>query len=133
MSWSMCKFIKRIAEFQPQDQIKHIPGNTRGIYALLNKSKVSFDVVYVGLSAGERAGMQSRMKAHRRSKRFKWTHFTVLEAHDNITRQEIKELEGLLRLIYRKDTRSNKLNKQLRYKPFRKITKKDILSWKKTN
>jgi hypothetical protein len=133
MPWSLCRLIKRIAEFQPQDLIRYIPPNTRGIYALLNQEeRKHYDVVYVGLSAGERAGMQSRMKAHKQSKKLKWTHFTILEVHDNISRQEIKEMEGLLRLIYCKDSRANRLNKQLRYKPFKKITSRSLSAWTKS-
>lgn len=122
MSWAPCKFIKRIVERQPKSTIKNVPPNTRGIYALLNQSGHSFDVVYVGLSAGDRAGIRSRLKAHNPHKGDCWTHFSIFEVHDNITRQEIQELEGLFRHIYAKDSQANKLNKQVRHRPFRKIS-----------
>ncbi|GAF97179.1 unnamed protein product, partial [marine sediment metagenome] len=32
-----------------------------------------------------------------------WTHFSIFEVWENITENEIKELEGLFRQIYRKD------------------------------
>lgn len=130
MPWSVCRFIKRMAEFQPRREIHHIPSNTRGIYALLKESGGDqFDVVYVGLSAGEHAGMTSRLKSHCRKKGVKWSHFTIFEVHDNITREEIRELEGLFRHIYRKDARANRLNKQLCHKPFLKIRQNDLQKW----
>jgi hypothetical protein len=130
MPWSVCRFIKRIAEFLPKTEIRRIPANTRGIYALLKKRKDAFDVVYIGMSAGRKAGITSRMKAHNRKKGVEWTHFTIFEVHDNITYNEIDELEGMFRHIYRKDTKANRLNKQLRYKKFRKITTKSLGNWK---
>ena len=130
MPWAICCFFKRMAEFQPKTEIYHIPPNTRGIYALLKESgKDKFDVVYVGLSAGERLGMTSRLKSHRRKKGVKWTHFTIFEVHDNITRTQIRELEGLFRHIYRKDARANRLNKQLRHKPFQEIRQNNLRKW----
>lgn len=129
MPWAECRFIKRVAEFVPKQNIKFIPANTRGIYALMKEeTESSFSVVYIGLSAGERAGAQSRMKAHRRHKGVQWTHFSIFEVHDNISNDEIKELEGLFRHIYRKDETANKLNKLRRYKKFKRITN-DIQSW----
>ena len=131
MPWSECKFIKRMAEFLPKTEIRHIPDNTRGIYALLKKTrKDAFDVVYIGMSAGEKAGITSRMRAHNRKKGVEWTHFTIFEVHDNITNDEICELEGMFRHIYRNDTRANRLNKQVFYKNFRKITSKSLENWK---
>lgn len=132
MSWAKCKFIKRVAEFQFRTDSDHIPDNTRGIYVLLKEAvKNKFDVVYVGMSAGLEAGMYSRLKAHRKSKRLKWTHFSLFEVHDNMTSAEVRELEGLIRHIYRKDSRANKLNVQLCYKPFHspKILKNKLPKW----
>lgn len=130
MPWSTCRFIKRIAEYCPMKDANEIPDNCRGIYALLKKvGRDRFDVVYIGMSAGDRAGMHSRLKAHRQHKKRKWTHFTILEVHDNITRQEIKELEGLFRIIYRKDTHANPLNRQLSYRPLQKCRENDLQKW----
>ena len=117
MSFSICRFIKRVAERVPKEHTNKIPADTRGIYALLNEDKNSFNVVYVGMSD---SGIRSRLGNHRRAKWLKshWTHFTLFEVHDNITEDEIKELEGLIRHIYRKDTQANKHNTQLCHKPF---------------
>ena len=61
------------------------------------------------------------MKAHDK-KKADWTHFTIFEVHDNISREEIRELEALFLHIYRKDRRANGLNRQLRHGRFGKIT-----------
>ena len=133
MPQSTCRFIKRVAEFVPAEQSENVPDNTRGIYALLkSKGSQPFDVVYVGMSGiGKRAGIWSRLKTHRKSKRLKWTHFTLFEVHDNVTGQEVREIEGLFRHMYRKDSQANRHNKQLCHKPFQKVLvpKKRLGKW----
>ena len=42
--------------------------------------------------------------------------FSIFEIWDNIREDEIKELEGLFREIYKKDSSANKLNKQKGFK-----------------
>ena len=127
MPEATCKFIKRVAEFQPSTESDLIPDYTRGIYVLLKKvGRDEFDVVYVGMTG---AGMWSRIKSHRKNKRRKWTHFTMFEVHDNITKSEIKEIEGLIRHIYRKDSRANRLNRQLRHEPFIKVRQNSFRKW----
>jgi len=130
MSYAPCKFIKRIAEFQPEEEREHIPDNTRGIYVLLKqKAKDKFEVVYIGMSGrGKISGIYARLHDHSKNKNKKWTHFTLFEAHDNLTNAEIKEIEGLILCVYRKDLRVNKHNIQLRYKPFRQVSEK-ISKW----
>jgi len=73
-----------------------------------------FDVVYVGIASG-RQGVRGRLQSHRRYKRDEWTHFSVFEVHDNIRNDEVQELEGLFRHIYRFDGRANRLNVAKRY------------------
>jgi hypothetical protein len=122
MPISPCIFLKRVFEFVPRSDRHNIPDNTRGIYALLNKKRGDhFDVVYIGCSAGTVAGIWATMKSHDKGKAG-WTHFSVFEVHDNISREEIRELEALFLHIYRKDGRANELNLQLRNKKFSKIT-----------
>jgi hypothetical protein len=122
MPISPCVFFKRVFEFVPRSERDNIPDNTRGIYALLNKKGgTHFDVVYIGCSAGIVAGIWARIKSHDKSK-VGWTHFSVFEVHDNISREEIRELEALFLHIYRKDRRANGLNLQLRNQRFGKIT-----------
>lgn len=47
--------------------------------------------------------VRARLRSHaqRKSKRDLWTCFSVVEVFDNVRREEIQELEGLLRRIYR--------------------------------
>jgi hypothetical protein len=114
---SKCKFIKHVAEFVDSRLSKNIPRDTRGIYALLKKHGEQYDVVYVGMTSD---GMYSRLGQHRRDwLQSEWTHFTIFEVHDNITDEEIRELEGLFRHLYRKDSKTNRHNSQLRHMPFR--------------
>jgi len=132
MPYARCRFIKRVAEFVPAAQRENVPDNTRGIYALLKHQKGDcYDVVYVGMSAGSKAGMWSRLRSHWRKKKGAWTHFTVFEVHDNITAQEIREIEGLFRHTYRKDSRANRHNKQLCHKSFLKVAvpKRSLSKW----
>lgn len=97
----------------------------RGIYALLDnrpmKSK-TYNVVYIGM-ANARGGIRSRLNSHARSKRKrdKWTHFSFFEVWPNITENEIQELEGLFREIYRRDARANSLARQKGYKKLKKV------------
>jgi len=60
---------------------------------------------------------------HRRRKGSLWTHFSVFEVWDNIRDDEVKELEGLFRHIYRHDGRASKLNLQRGFKLLRKVRK----------
>jgi hypothetical protein len=122
MPISPCRFFKRVFEFISRSRRDDIPDNTRGIYALLKKGRGGhFDVVYIGCSAGAVAGIWARMKSHDKSK-VDWTHFSIFEVHDNISREEIRELEALFLHIYREDRRANRLNLQLRVGKFGKIT-----------
>jgi len=120
------RFIKRYEELVPKEEIQNIPAGCRGIYALLNKKRNHFNVVYMGMST---TGMKGRIMRHatRKSKKNLWSHFSIFEAYDNIPDDEIKELEGLFRVVYRKDERANILNKQRKFKGFRqkktKLTK----------
>ena len=41
-----------------------------------------------------------------------WTHFSLFEVHDNVTREEIRELEALLLGIFRHDARIELSNRQ---------------------
>ena len=131
MPISELRLIKRCAEFCKKKDIKNIPAYTRGIYVLfkyrprLNK----YNVVYIGMAAGTKtASIRGRLRVHRRQKGNLWTHFSAFEVWDNVGEEEVKELEGLFRHIYRKDTRANKLNRQRAFKKLSKVrrdTKKE--------
>lgn len=119
------RLIRACAEFLPKNEIARVPPNVRGIYALLQEcsggdAKGKFDVVYIGMS---RSGIRGRLAAHARSRKKAelWTHFSVFSVWPNITDEEIAELEGLFRAIYRKDSKANKLAVQKGFLRLRKI------------
>ncbi len=127
MAVSELRLIKRCAEHIPQSDIKSIPAYTRGIYVLFKKHHGldKYDVVYVGMAGGNKtACIRGRLRVHKRRKGKLWTHFSAFEVWDNIREEEIRELEGLFRHIYRKDTNANKLNQQRAYKKLLKVSQK---------
>jgi hypothetical protein len=130
MPTAAARWIKRTAEFKEKAEVDLVPRGVRGIYVLFNKRRGGerYDVVYVGLS---RTGVRGRLRGHRRSpvKGRLWSHFSVLEVWDNVSDQEIGELEGLFRHIYRRDTRANKLNIQKSHRPFRLVRLNDFSAW----
>jgi hypothetical protein len=121
------RLIKRCSEFLEEDRYSEIPRKIRGIYVLYRyRPRLDrYDVVYVGMSA---SGIRGRIQNHRRSKLSEWTHFSVFEVWDNVSPDEIKELEGLFRHIYRFDTRANRLNRQRAFKQIRPV-RSDIANW----
>jgi hypothetical protein len=73
--------------------------------------------------AGRRGGIRGRLTSHVKSKRKgkRWTHFSAFEVWDNIRQEEVAELEGLFRHIYRKDPDANRLNIQRGFKKARQL------------
>lgn len=135
MPISELRLIKRCAEFRAPNEIRYIPRSTRGIYTLLRKRPGQtkrldkYDVVYIGMAGGIKAGIAGRLRAHLRRKRELWTHFSIFEVWDNITAAEIEELEGLLRHIYRKDQQANHENRQRGFKKLRKVKTQNLRAW----
>lgn len=86
-----------------------------------------YDVVYVGMA---RTGIRARLLMHARTKQREWTHFSAFEVWDNVRDDEIAELEGLLRHLYRRDSKANRLNKQRKYQKLRKVRQDDLAAWK---
>jgi membrane-associated HD superfamily phosphohydrolase len=132
MPVSELKLIKRCAEFLPRSQIKNIPHYRRGIYALLRRRPKlnAFDVVYIGIAAGTKtASIRGRLRTHEHRKGSLWTHFSIYEVWDNIREEEIRELEGIFRHIYRLDTRANRLNKQRSFKKLDRIRDNNLENW----
>ena len=130
MPVSELRLIKHSAEHLKRTQIKDVPKKTRGIYVLYKaRPKIdAYDVVYIGMAGGEKkAGIKGRLLSHDKHKKG-WTHFSVFEVWDNIREEEVRELEGMLRHIYRKDKQANNLAKQ---KSFNKLTRVRRASKKK--
>jgi hypothetical protein len=123
--------IKRVSEFAPRSQISEIPDYTRGIYALLKKSGESrYDVVYIGRATGEQVCFHSRISDHDKKKE-DWSHFSLFEVHDNITKEMIGEIEALILHIYSQDSRTNIQNLQRRSSLFKEITASRLANWDK--
>ena len=132
MAQSPLRLIKNCSEFIEKDRISELPGALRGIYVLYNYDQKGdkYNVVYVGMA---RVGMRGRLWSHARShtKRDLWGHFSAFEVWDNIRDEEITELEGLFRHIYRRDAQAMALNKQRGYKALKKISYKRLSEWVK--
>lgn len=85
------------------------------------RGKDKYDVLYVGMAkAGRGSGIRGRLNSHFKKKGNLWTHFSIFEVWDNIRDEEVTELEGLFRHIYRRDTKANILNVQRGFKNLRK-------------
>lgn len=127
MSVSELRLIKNCIEFRPKKELHNLKRLIRGIYVLYKKRKGKevYDVVYIGMAGGEKkAGIGGRLRAHKRNKPKEWTHFSAFEVWDNIREEEIRELEGILRHIFRKDSHAIKLGVQKSFKKLTKIRRK---------
>ena len=141
MPQSPLRLIMRSAEFIPKENLQDLPRGLRGIYVLYklkpnlrNRKRPKYNVVYVGMaSVGRKDGIRGRLISHSRSKRkgSEWSHFSVFEVWDNIRDDEVVELEGLFRHIYRRDVAANRLNIQRSYKIMRKVRVDDLNEWAK--
>ena len=132
MKVSPLRLVKRFAEFEPKENARLVPSGRRGLYVLYDLKQLDghnhYDVVYVGMA---RSGIRSRLFKHIKSakKGHLWSHFSVFEVWENITDEEIVELEGLFRHIYRRDSRANALNVQRNFKRATKV-RLELKDWK---
>ena len=131
MEQSPLRLIKRFSEYIPVGEINRMPLGLRGIYVLYKKRprNGSFDVVYVGMTLGGKGGIRGRLKRHRRKKEGLWTHCSIFEVWNNIRDDEIVELEGLFRHIYRQDSRANELNLQRGFRELKRIQDSKFYEW----
>ena len=120
------RWIYRLAEFVPIDRRREVPRGTRGVYALLQQRKEHFDVVYIGIST---SGVRGRLDKHA-SKKKDWTHFSVYEVWPNVTEDELRQLEGLLRHIYRRDSRPTFHQQKAMYDLLMADDGKTLAEWK---
>ena len=112
---SILRLIKRWKRYEPQDTWRRVPISTRGIYVLYkHSSRNQYAAVYIGVAGLGKTGgggVRGRLKSH--VARIKdWTHYSVFEVHDNVTREEIRELESLLLGMFRHDPHIRLSNKQ---------------------
>ncbi|MGA3168414.1 MAG: GIY-YIG nuclease family protein [Terriglobia bacterium] len=123
-------FIKQCIEWRDfEKEARKVPSKTRGIYVLFKRKGKSkeYRVQYIGMAGGPKTGVQGRLREHLKTK--KATHFSVFEVHDNIPEEEVRELEGILRHIFRKDSRVNPLAGQKSYGKLKKVTKESWREW----
>jgi hypothetical protein len=141
---ALFRLLKRWKRYRSRGSVNDIPRNTRGLYVLYRKkgddaTRKLYEVTYIGvagLGKGGTGGIRGRLQRHaskkkqkRRMKRQNWTHYSMFEVHDNVTREEIRELETLLLAIFKHDRRIQLTNKQ---RDSRKLTAlRRELQWKK--
>ena len=131
MEQSPLRLIKRCAEYISISELNLLPLGLRGIYVLYKfRPRIkNYDVVYVGMTTGGKGGIRGRLKSHRRKKVGLWTHCSIFEVWNNIRDDEISELEGLFRHIYKNDSRANMLNKQRGFKKLRMVRDSKFWEW----
>jgi len=132
MAHNVLNWFRRCDEFILKDEVTLVPPRVRGLYVLYKHRRKDFkdkyDVVYVGMAAGPKSGIRGRLVKHLKKKGALWTHFSVFQVRPEITSEEVKELEGFLRHIYRKDTKANRLNVQKEFKKMR-TAHKNLNDW----
>jgi hypothetical protein len=128
---SQTRLVERCAQWLPKKSAKFVPHGTRGIYALLHfrRRLGKYDVVYIGMAA--KGGIRSRLKSHAKSQTKVWSHFSIFKVWENIREDEVEELEGLFREIYRKDKRANRFNKQKKFKKMQMVREDNLGKWKR--
>jgi len=83
------------------------------------------------MAARPKTGIQGRLKEHSGSEdKTEWTHFSVYQVWENIRQEEVRELEGFIRHIYRTHKGVNSLNSQRSFKKLKKLTVKNLKNLK---
>jgi len=112
---SLLRIVKRWKKYlrKNKEGLSAIPPMTRGFYVLYKqKPGGHYEVRYIGISGlGNKTALGGRIKTHVKRKKG-WTHFSFFEVHDNISGEEIRELEGLLLAIFSHDPRIELSNVQ---------------------
>jgi hypothetical protein len=131
MPISPLRLVKNSVEYCSKEDLSAVPPYTRGIYVLYKYRRHydAYNVVYVGLAGGDKAGVRGRLYRHQQSKGDDWSHFSVYQVWDNIREEEVRELEGLFRHIYRYDHKANKLNKQRGFKKLNQVRSNWFDEW----
>jgi hypothetical protein len=112
--------IKRCAEWHKftKEEVAKVPHNIRGIYVLFQERAPDvYDVMYIGMAGSAKAGIRGRLLSHLQSttKRRLCTHFSVFAVHEDTREKVVRELEGLIRHIFRKHRGANSLARQNAY------------------
>jgi len=119
---SPLRIIKRWRRYERRGDWKYLLPITRGVYVLYKEQKQSVSekrtnpivhVVYIGVAGvgkDPKTGVGGRLRSHDKTKK-DWTHYSFFEVHDNVSREEILELESFLLGIFRHDPRIGLENK----------------------
>ncbi len=76
-----------------------------------------------------RSSVGRRLARHKKDQAKAWSHFSIFEVRESVSENEVKELEGLLREIYRKDRKANRFNEQGKCKLLQNVRKDDLDKW----
>jgi hypothetical protein len=134
---SPLRIIKRWRRYEKRGDWTYLPPLTRGLYVLYkeqnhsiskklkNKDKIAH-VVYIGVAGfGKNNGIGGRLRSHHSDYKKDWTHYSFFEVHDNISSEEIRELETFLLAIFCHDPRielSNRTHGSQRLRNLRKVS-----------
>jgi len=129
MALAPLRFIKQCIEFRNfiDDEVEHIPRRTRGFYVLYKENGENYEVVYIGMAGGPHAGVLGRLREHLKNKNA--DRFSVFEVHDNVSEEEVRELEGLLRHVFARDQRVGVQSTQRTYGRLRRVAKEGWAEW----
>lgn len=122
------RLIQCCLEYRPQSESGLIGRERRGIYVLYKQvSPTHFEVRYIGMTT---SSIRGRLAKHKRNKqkRTEWTHFSAFAVWPNITEDEIRELEGLFRHIFKKDEETIVLNLHRGFKGLKRA--RDSAEWR---
>lgn len=111
---SPLRLIKRWRRYEQRGQCDFLLPVTRGVYVLYRRTREGYEVVYIGVGGvrkDPKSGIGGRVRKHEKSRKH-WSHYSFFEVHDNVSREEILELESFLLAIFRHDSRIGLANKQ---------------------
>jgi hypothetical protein len=131
------RIVKRCRFYLARGEWKKIPHVTRGIYVLYKKkpqrgNEKTYEVFYIGaagVSKNGKSGIRGRIKNHDKTKKAGWTHYSFFEVHDNVSHEEILELEGLFLHIFGHDPRVKLDNVQRGSTILRALSKDSAPAW----
>lgn len=127
--------IKRWRRYVPREKRDTVPRETRGFYVLYERDKKSrearYEVRYIGIggTGPKGGGINRRLRSHHRRKK-RWSHFSFFEVHDNISAEQIREIEALLLQIFRHDPRIKLANVQTGSRRFHQARMRNLWSTK---
>ena len=125
---SELRLIKRCRLYEKRGTWKFDLPVTRGFYVLYKKENDAYKVKYIGVGGigkVQKTGIFGRLKNHDKNKK-DWDYYSFFEVHDNITAEEIRELEILPLTIFRHDQNVQLLNKQLKAKEIKRLSNNNM-------